>query len=317
MSFQLGQHGLIVGFATIAMGGLCASSQAAITFLHHFNSDQQPIYSPAVDTSSLNVNTANGDYSAGSGTATVSGQPGLGAGFFTGSSPANGALYNTGDPNFVNFSSADNFKTTSPTTGGVTVGMWVKFSGAVQGGRIMYLGPSNFATDYFLIDFGGSAVNTLRARYGDIGIPGPAANNYSLTKAIAGGMSDWTYIAVTVELDAQAGATPGRLTLYTYDKNGVATNGANGTFVNVPVAGWNPAQTAQFSLGDLYAGGTFSTDQTISIDEFSIDNTALTAAEIQARVSSMVNGNELAIPEPASLGLLSAAGLLLARRRKM
>jgi len=284
--------------AIVACGIFSASvipAHGAITFLDHFNSS-----------SSFDINPANGDYAAGDSTATTSNSPTTDTGFFPGSSPANLAFKaGSTSPSYVEFNSFDgNIQFTGPTSGGITVGAWVKFSGADPVGRIFTLGSPDLDDDFLMVDYGNGHPSIPRAYFRDGG------DSITLETPSARSFSDWNYLAVTVDL------TNSKMNLYLYDTSGYAVAGAP-VSVTIPVSGWNlnnPAAVGQ----RIRIGGPAAAGSVVWVDEFSIDDQVLSSAQIGARVESMVAGNQIAVPEPASMGLilLGAAGLL-ARHRKI
>lgn len=283
--------------AIVACGVLSwsiAPAKGAITFLDHFNSS-----------SSFDINPANGDYAAGDSTATTSNSPTTDTGFFPGSTPANLAFKaGATSPSYVDFNSFDgNIQFTGPTSGGITVGAWVKFSGSDPVGRIFTVGSPDLDDDFLMVDYGNGHPSIPRAYFRDGG------SSQTLETPSSHSLADWTYLAVTVDL------TNSQMNLYLYDTNGNAVAGAP-VSVSIPVSGWNlnnPAAVGQ----RIRIGGPAASGSIVWVDEFSIDDQVLSSSQISARVSSMVAGNQIAVPEPASIGLLLLGGIgLLARRRR-
>jgi hypothetical protein len=279
---------MIPGFCVVAVSPV----QGAITFLNHFNS-----------TSTFDVVPANGDIAAGSPGATVVGSPTHGVGFFPGSSPTNGAYVGTVGQT-ITFNGHDgNINFTSPTTGGITAGAWVKHSSMGVYGRIFMLGAQAFDDDALLFDYGNAHGGVPRAYFRDGG-----GFSSPLETPSAVDTSNWVYTAVSVDLSG------GTMTLHTYDSSGVALPGTP-VSTSIPVSGWNLNNPlAVDSLIRIGAG--LDTGMTLTMDEFSIDDEALSAAAISSRVASMVAGNQLAVPEPAAGLSLMVAGLVLARRKR-
>lgn len=281
---------------SILIPGVCLAAvspvQGAITFLNHFNS-----------TSTFDAVPANGDIAAGSGTATVVGSPAHGVGFFPASSPTNGAYVGTVGQTITYNGHDGNINFASPTTGGITAAAWVKLSSTGVAGRIFMLGAQGFDDDALLLDYGNGNPGVPRAYHRDGGGFGGPVQTPSVVDT-----SNWVYTAVTVDL------TNSEMKLYVYDSAGAAIPGTPVT-TSIPVSGWNLNNPlAVDSLIRIGAG--LDTGMTLTMDEFSIDDEALSASAISSRVSSMVAGNQLAVPEP-TVGLsLLAAGLLTVRRQR-
>ena len=237
-----------------------------MTFLSHFN-----------DSASWNINEANGDAADGSGSATVGSSATHATGFFSGSTPTNGALSftsSTGDD--LSYSATGNVDYTSPTSGGITVGCWHKFtvsSGGTYGAtKLFSVGTS---TDYAEVWYGSGAAGKARIRFSENGSLKSADSTVNTDYIL----SSWVYFALTVDLDNQ------QCTLRQYSSSGslLAT-----TTLSITVSGWD-AKNGSIAFGGYMSGDT---DQYF-FDEFSIDNYVLTAAEIQTRVDSMVAGSQL------------------------
>jgi hypothetical protein len=281
-----------LAIASVIALSVVVPANAAVTFLDHLNSS-----------SSFNINPANGDYAAGSGTATVTGSPGTGPGYFTGSSPANLAYHSAADGQTVEYSAYQNVQYTGPSSGGITIGAWVKMSGLTNAGRILQIGSPHTYYDYLRLDFGNGATNTPRVYLSDQG-------NYPEVSGSGVDITDWNYIAVTMDLTNQ------KITIYDFDKNGLASAGSGSSVA----MGFTP----DVHLSDLVdpdfvvqvGGQQGASTSDIWIDEVSVDSQVLSASEMQARVDAMVAGNQMAVPEPATLSLLGLGGLLLIRRRR-
>lgn len=290
--YDVAKAGVVLAAGILSI--VISPAQGAITFLDHFNSS-----------SSFDINPGNGDYAAGDSTATVSNSPTTDTGFFPGSSPANLAFKaGATSPSYVEFNSFDgNVQFTSSTSGGITVGAWVKFSGADPVGRIFSLGSPDLDDDFLMVDYGNGHPSIPRAYFRDGG------SSQTLETPSARSLSDWNYLAVTVDL------TNAQMSLYLYDNTGAAVAGAP-VSVSIPVTGWNltnPVATWE----RIRIGGPAASGSIVWVDEFSIDDQVLSSSQISARVSSMIAGNQLAVPEPASLGLILMGGMgLLARRRR-
>jgi hypothetical protein len=274
---------------------MTAPAGAAITFLDHFNGQ-----------TALTLNPANGDYAAGGGMAVLSSPaPGTDTGFF---GPGDLAFHVDGTSTSETFEHADidgagNIQYTSATSGGITVGLWLKITGSYQATNIIQLGAkSSNADDNLVLDYGQSSAHKTRLDFIDKSGPG-----HDVTLAASSGTdaSDWIYIAATVDL------THATESLYVFDQNGTLQGSGDST--PITLTDWNVNNLGQVRIGD-----TTDTPATtgVWIDEVSIDDQALSISEIQARVDSMVGGHELAVPEPVSLGLMAFGGLLMLRRRK-
>ena len=283
---------VIIALATFPM--LETTASAGITFLHHFNSS-----------TSFDIAPANGDYAGGDSTATTSNSPATDVGFFPSSTPANLAFKaGSTSPSYVEFNGADgNIDYTSPTTGGITVGAWIKFTGAANPvGRVLTLGAPDLDDDYLFVDYGNSNTDILRASFRD------GSNIAPVTSPSAVNLSDWVYLAVSVDL------THSLMTLYFYDDTGTAIGGS-GASTAISVGNWNLdnplAVGHRVRIGGLAAPGS-----ALWMDELSIDDEALSESTISARVASMVAGNQLAVPEPLTTGssLLLLGALATFRR---
>lgn len=284
--------------ALIVASGILAASvssaDGAITFLHHFNSN-----------SSFDVTPANGDFAAGDSTATLSNSPTTDTGFFPSSTPANLAFKAGGtSPSYAEFNGYDgNINFTTPTTGGVTVGAWVKFSGAANPvGRILTLGWPDLDDDTLMVDYGNSNTDIPRAFFRDGG------SIQTLTTGSAVNLSDWVYLAVAVDLGAS------QMNLYLYDNTGAAIGGTP-LSTAITVSGWNLNNPLATGVR-VRVGGAAAPGSTLWLDELSIDDEVLSGSTISARVASMVAGNQLEVPEPSAGFAFIAAGLAMARRHR-
>lgn len=287
-------HKIFLSAALVAIAIFSADVQteAAITFLNHFN-----------DTSSYDINSANGDFAAGSGSATTAASPGFDTGFFPGSTPSNSALAIDADNEYVSYSPADNVHLASPTSGGITVGTWFKFNDEAKNGRLWVIGRPDFADDYLFADFGFGSTNKLRLQFRD----GSSASTTTIqTSAISA--TSWFYVAATVDL------TNSTMNLYLFDDTGALAGGAP-LSTAIPVSGWNVDTSLSSKI--LVGHRTTSATTTLSLDEFSIDDEVLSQADVQQRVTSMVAGSQLVVPEPAtSIMLLCASTLSAASLRR-
>lgn len=294
-------NGLFKSSALVACGLFSLSvlpAQGAITFLDHFNSS-----------SSFDINPANGDYAAGDSTATLNNSPTTDTGFFPGSTPANLAFKaGATSPSYVDFDgNGGNIQYTSPTSGGITLGAWLKFTGGDQTygpyGRMITLGDPDLGDDFLMVDYGNSHEFRPRATFRD-------GDQWTQMEVGVVSFTDWNYVAVTVDL------TNTLMTMYIYDAAGSSV-GTWSQAISFGVnwgTGWNLDNSAasRVRIGGPVGAGT------VWADEVSIDDQVLSVSEIDARVSSMVGGNQLAVPEPASLGLILLGGAgLLARRRRL
>jgi hypothetical protein len=291
-------HLIVTVTASITLLSFATGSSAAITFLNHFDNP-----------SSFDIDTGNGDFSTGDTTATLSGTPTHAAGKFPASS-LNNAFHANADGQglaFDAFSGA--VQPDSPTAGGITVGAWVKFSGSVPSGTIFLIGNPAKADDYVYVDYGNYFNYTPRVAFREgTDIVTIGGGDPSRT-APAVDMSDWVYFAATVDLTNQ------KLGFFGYDSSGVSLF-STVTDVVIGAGGWNVALPGNLDSRILIGGQQIAGSE-MFIDEFSIDNRALTAGEISARVADMVAGNPLVVPEP-SMALLGmgAAGLMMRRGRK-
>lgn len=279
-------------FALLAGSSLCGMSTAAhadITFLNHFN-----------DTASYNINTANDDFAAGSGTATTAASPGFATGFFPGSSPGNNALQLNNDLESVSYAANGNVQFTSPTSGGITVGTWFKNNAAGNVNRLFIIGAAGLDDDYLQVDLGASNTNILRAQFRDGG-----SGSIVSQEASSIDPTGWHYVASTVDL------TSSEMKTYLFDSSGTLIGGTPLTS-SITVTGWN-VDGGTITLGNRTIPDGVATQD---LDEFSIDNLVLSQSEIQSRVNSMIAGNQLVVPEPSSLGLLGLGALLALSRRR-
>jgi len=282
----------IVAFSFLTV--VISPARGAITFLDHFNSS-----------SSFDIILANGEFAGGDSTATLSNSPTTDTGFFPGSTPANLA-YKGGStsPSYAEFIGSDgNIDFTSPTTGGITVGAWVKFFGATNPvGRILTLGAPDLDDDALMLDYGNSNTDIPRAYFRD------GASVQTLTTGSAVNLSNWVYFAVSVDLSAS------QMKLYLYDATGAAL-ASSPLSTSIPVSSWNldnPLATGH----RVRIGGAAAPGSTLWMDELSIDSEVLSQAAISARVASMVAGNQLQVPEPAAGFSLFVAGLATIRRQR-
>lgn len=269
-----------------------APAYGAITFLDHFNSS-----------SSWNINPANGDYAGGSGVAATSGSPTTDTGFFPGSTPANLAYKHTGAGNHVEFlGSNGNVQFTGPTSGGITVGAWVKLSGSsTPVSRILTLGDPDWADDILALDFGAAHDNTPRLVFRDGG-------TYSVLETpTTMSASDWVYLAASADLSNS------QLKLYAYDATGALMGGSPVSGPLTLDGGWN--LNNPLAVGHrVRIGGPAAPSTSLWVDELTIDGSVLSQSEISARVSSMIAGNQLAVPEPAGIAAMAVLGVLASRR---
>jgi hypothetical protein len=286
-------NSLVAASAVAVVIGFVASADAAITFLDHFNGQ-----------TNFSLNPSQGDYAAGSGTAVVSSSaPGTGAGYFGGGDLA---YHTTTNGRYVQFEAKDNVQYTSTTSGGFTVGAWVKMAGTALAGDVLRVGSQYTWYDHVDLTYGWSSEHELRVNVQDYEqLPGYSAQSSSQLIDV----SEWVYLAASVDL------TNNQIVLYDFDKNGVAgTN--SGTAYAIPfdpdlfVNGTLPTYVIQIGLNQ------YASTSDIWIDEVSVDDQVLSASEIQGRVSLMAAGNPLSVPEPASVTLIGLGGLLLKWRRR-
>jgi hypothetical protein len=275
----------------IAAGGWSATALGAITFLDHFNGQ-----------TNFTLNPAQGDYAAGSGTAVVSGAtvPGTDTGFFGGGDLA---YHSTAADQNVEINGPGNIQYTSGTSGGFTVGLWVKVTGSNVYGRAVTLGspyPAN--DDFFVVDYGQSHDNYPRSTFSNSGM-----GSVTLETGAVASLPSWAYIATTVDL------TNAEMKMYVYDQSGNQTSMDTASLAGLVTAlnDFNPYVTGRIHIGGLQGAGS-----NLWVDELSIDNEVLSESQITARVGSMVAGHELAVPEPASMALVGLGGLMLIRRRR-
>ena len=130
---------LVMGFVVVA---ITLSASANTTLRLHFN-----------DTTSWDINAANGDYAAGSTGATVAGSPMWDTGFFPGSTPANKAFYVTNATPKVSYVGNDgNVPIYNPTSSVMTVSFWIKMIGNLSS-RPVIIRSGGFE-DFLMFDFG-------------------------------------------------------------------------------------------------------------------------------------------------------------------
>ncbi len=264
---MLAKRRLALVLFAASSAGLRSVVRGDITFLDHFN-----------DLSSFNINPANGDYSAGTGIATVVGSALLHGGFFPGSTPVNGALSLSSGDNSVQFPAFDGNVLTDITTGGITVGCWFKMGSASNTAQIFVIGNPLLSYAYADADYG-SVASTVQAGY---------CNNTSVVTSPGEviNATQWNYLAATFDLTNEA------LTEYVFNSTGALVGSPVSSPISVPQI-WEigSALTYEVSLGGQITGS-------ITMDEFSIDNTVLSQAQLQQRVDSMVAGDQLSVPTP-------------------
>ncbi len=237
-----------------------------MTFLAHFN-----------DSSSWNINEDNGDVADGSGSASVGSAATHATGFFSDSTPTNGALsFTSATGDSLSYSATGNVDYAGPTSGGITVGCWHKFTlseGSTYGAtKLFRIGTS---TDYAEVWFGPGAAGKARIKFLDDG----SYKSLDSATVTTSGSLGWTYFALTVDLSNQ------ECTLRQYSSSGnlLATD-----TLAVNITSWD-AKNGSITFGEYVTSAVAQ----YFFDEFSIDNYVLTASEIQARVDSMVAGTQL------------------------
>jgi hypothetical protein len=284
----------LLAIAAAAVVGVLAPANAAITFLDHFNGQ-----------TGFNLSTANGDYAGGNGTVNyLHGTPGTDTGFF---GAGDSAIHITATDQYVNLGGDapyGNVQYTSNTSGGFTVGLWFKVNNDATTDALLRVGNGDVTgSDMVILGYGLSSAGSGRVHYYSGQPPfGPAVS--VVANAAGPATNQWAYMAATVDYTANTA------TLYMFDKDGVFQNSSS-----VAIGG-DPAKYVTNS-GELRIGeGLGFNGMEAWIDEISIDNVVLDQAAIQSRVTSMVAGNPLSVPEPASVALLGLGGLMLVRRRR-
>ncbi len=236
------------------------STADGFSFLAHFN-----------DTSSWDINPANGDYAAGSKVATIVGAPVWGSGFFPGSKPENKAFYANSSTHKVRYAGNDgNVPISDPVGDAMTVGFWIKITGN-QKLRPIIIRNSNYS-DYLMFDYGQNIANKWTMIFNDGG-----SQYKTLNFDASAYIGNWMYFATTLNLASET------LKSYQYDKNGNLIS-AIANVINV--TSWNVTNgTSLIEFNYAQSGAN-----ELWIDDFSIDNYELTQAELQARVDKMVAG---------------------------
>ncbi len=241
------------------------AANADTTFRAHFN-----------DTGSWNINTVNGDYSSGSGTATVSGAPMWGTGFFPGSSPANKAFYVTNATPKISFPGNDgNVPISNPTSSVMTVSFWMKITGNERC-RPIIIRNQGF-TDYLMMDYGHNSAGNWTMIFHDDGV---SQGYKTFTTDVSSYITNWLYISATINLADKT------IRVLNYDNAGNLV--ANQT-ISMLVDSWditNGASIVQFNYSQI------GTNQ-IWVDEFTIDDRKLSQSEMRVRVNKMVSGTQL------------------------
>ncbi len=235
---------------------------SSITFLDHFN-----------DSSSWDINTANGDYAAGTEAIVSVDSPSWDTGFFANSSPANRCYY-AQDTEVLKFK-ADDGNVSCPSDGGMTIGFWCAFDGSNLSVKPVTIHNSDFS-DYIQINFGYTGTGKWTAAFKD----DDDLTTVTVSTDTSSSVTSSIYIAVTVDL------ANSQITIYQYDNNGDSIvapyTGA------ITVTGWDV--TSASSLIEI----NYKQDaDNFWMDELSLDNRVLSQAEIETRVTDMVNGNEL------------------------
>lgn len=138
------------------------------------------------------------------------------------------------------------------------------------------LGEQSLGDDALLLDFGNGHTGVPRAYFRDGGDFSDPLETPSAIDA-----TNWIYTAVSVDL------TNSLMTLHVYNFCWRHTNTKVPSHTALPVSGWNLSNPlAVDSL--IRIGEGFDPGQTMTLDEFSIDDVALSSSAIAARVASMV-----------------------------
>jgi hypothetical protein len=281
----------LLAIAAAAAIGFVVPANAAITFLDRFNGQTD-----------FALNSAAGDYAANGG--------GLyGRHMTAGSSGTDTGFFGAGDLSMYTSTAGDylDFTSSSPNTGapgivgvggtssgGFSAGAWFKVkTGGTYGNVFKISNGDVYGGDMVIGAYGVSSAGQARSQYYDRD-NGVSTLGYAATPA-----TDWTYLEVTVDYTNQ------KLNTYLFDKTGVLKDSSSTAFASTP---------GQGVYNEIQIGGSASNQ--FWYDEVNIDDTVLSQSEIQSRVNSMVAGNPLAVPEPASVALMGLGGLMLIRRRK-
>ena len=242
----------------------------ATTFLAHLN-----------DSANWDINPANGDYSLGAPNATIYGDISSTNGLFASSTPANkAASFNDSSAIIIFPDGSGNIDYASGTSGGITVGCWLKIQGT--GAVTATVFQVGTGLDGITLKYGANEDGKATLEFGDGFEFYTAQDSATNTRAY---ISNWVYFAVTVDL------TNSCCILRQYDESGnlIATD-----TVNITVTDWNAKDDGEYGSSKIKLGGWLAGNtEKYFIEEFSLDNYVLTADQIQTRVDTMVAGIEL------------------------
>ena len=253
---------ILLGLLVMAMAW---TVRADTTFRAHFN-----------DTGSWNIDTNNGDYSSGSGTATLTGTPLWDTGFFPGSSPENKSFHVTNATPKISFPGNDgNVPISNPTGSVMTVGFWTKITGNEKCRPVIIRNQGY--TDYLMIDYGVNVAGKWTMIFNDDG----AGNQYkTFSTVLSSYITNWMYTAITVNLADKT------IRVINYDDTGTRISTET---QSIAVDSWDVTNGASIVQFNYSQSGT----NQIWIDEFTIDDRELSMSEMQVRVDKMVSGTQL------------------------
>ena len=242
----------------------------SIVLLAHFN-----------DTNSWNIDTNNGDYALGDTNVILSGSGQMwGTGFFSASSPENKAFYATDVTPKIRFYANDgNVPIINPTGSVMTIGFWIKITGNMRV-RPIIIRSGNY-DDYVMFDYGYNSVGKWALVFQDKEDGSGSAQYKTFALSASAYITNWVYFATIIDLSNET------VTAFGYDNN--ATLLAPPQSLSITVNNW--AVTSGAAVVELNYKHTGANN--LWLDELSIDNKALTEAEISSRVAGMVAGSEL------------------------